>query len=760
MEYSPLSMKTKSQAPSHSVYGYGSTDGVGGNSSRKCHGVGRNLGPIKSVAKNSAFNVEGISGERNPNFCVYNIPAPDVNEEDMRVNGEILQKTQDWADFLDGCRKCRFELECGYRRSDIQANKDANKPSLIRKWYNSCFCQGSRDLDNGDAEGCDAFRWIRKLGFAFFIVGFITCFLLSYYKVYRPLSRLNIQVYQRKELKDSMFRFLWADVIIGLLYPIAPFVRIRFCSNRRMVFQARYRVIDHADKCTQAINYANAERTITPPNKSSIPIDPANIDQNQLGNQRDINDSHGSTIVNDTMEPGRRRVRIADIAWCDRDYKRKSTCSAPGRLEGSLNKYKANVTKPMEHVLHRIGNIWRNTRNMNNSGLRTIASSDEILSGKIGCLTETIKELQREENCQIAFASEIGIEPESISSPPLEIIPKRLRVLRKPVRPVVQATIHSAERQQDIVAPVAVNPNIATVLLDQDSDCNYEGPHYVANDTTEFMPHVENVNVTGNNTIGKRQSSLKAKRVQVTQNVRRCEYLPRGSERAQKRHQGKPKTTVRTFTRSRFVVTHRNNHDSHPDDSSDVCLCLRTRDTDNGEQSTECNLESDLNQGDPEFGFSCSCVEKYPLIIQDTAYDCLGHKVETMTLSECAPLYPEISYVEEVAKENDGDLTATKVSFVDILTSNIEQEQMSGMLDFPTEEIDDGSGNEDNGSSIYSDTSSTRGNRMERYGIPIMAYSLPPYKVSNIERAEEEQMVVGSCPLEREEIILQYFCNT
>ncbi|KAF8982134.1 hypothetical protein BGZ46_001741, partial [Entomortierella lignicola] len=218
----------------------------------------------KIVTQDSQYSGKS---RRTSDICssILEIPPPDANEEVMRVNGEVLQAAQDWADLLDGTSKCGFERESDYTSSYgryFPHGVQDNERLSIRRWFWRTGGWGGAGRFSQSREGEYDEGLIP-------VIGFFICFLLSYYKVYRPLSRLNIQESQRIDLNRSMFKCFIADLIIGVLYPATPFIRLYFCSNRRMTFQARYRVVDHADSCTQAINLANAEMSSISPLRAS-----------------------------------------------------------------------------------------------------------------------------------------------------------------------------------------------------------------------------------------------------------------------------------------------------------------------------------------------------------------------------------------------------------------------------------------------------------------------------------------------------------
>lgn len=90
--------------------------------------------------------------------------------------------------------------------------------------------------------------------------GFLICALMSYFKVYRPMmTRLMFDdANDRSTLQCYARQCLLTDLLLGflgfLVVPIAPFLRLFFCSNLRMVDSARIRVLRHDDKCSKAFS--------------------------------------------------------------------------------------------------------------------------------------------------------------------------------------------------------------------------------------------------------------------------------------------------------------------------------------------------------------------------------------------------------------------------------------------------------------------------------------------------------------------------
>ncbi|KAF9355077.1 hypothetical protein BGX26_007013 [Mortierella sp. AD094] len=395
-----------------------------------------------SVHKNAAQGMEGTeartgdSDSTNNNeqtagsttsSSFYEIPPPDVNEEDMRINGEVLQNAQDWADFLDGTRKCDFERESDYTsgtRHHYHGRHD-NKRFGIHGWFWKSDT-GARNQADEEEDERGVCAWVQKLGAAFFIglipvIGFLACFLLSYYKIFRPLSQLNIQSSQRKGLKKSMLKCVMADFVIGMMYPATPFLRLYFCSNRRMTFQARYRVVDHADRCTQAINRANAEMSAA----SSIRAQTLNGGADNLSStaiattttvtptdpqkRKSRFISYSNPYA--TVGPGTGAIRLADITKREQLGRKKSTLSAPARLEGELcRRKKSKVTKPVESWIQRMGSIWRR------NAMKTVTGTDQLegdekIEGNLGSSASEDAAAGIGTRSKVIFSSILGPRP-------------------------------------------------------------------------------------------------------------------------------------------------------------------------------------------------------------------------------------------------------------------------------------------------------------------------------------------------------------
>ncbi|KAF9398302.1 hypothetical protein BGX21_007965 [Mortierella sp. AD011] len=144
-----------------------------------------------------------------------------------------------------------------------------------------------------------------------------------------------------------------------------------------MTFQARYRVVDHADRCTQAINQANAERSVASSirahtltggaDSSSSVVSPTRPQQRK---PRFVSRSNPYA----TIRPGTgQAIRLADITKREQLRRKKSTRSAPARLEGELcPRKKSKVANPMGSWIQRMGSIWRH------DAIKTVAGTDQL----------------------------------------------------------------------------------------------------------------------------------------------------------------------------------------------------------------------------------------------------------------------------------------------------------------------------------------------------------------------------------------------
>ncbi|KAF9151453.1 hypothetical protein BG015_006669 [Linnemannia schmuckeri] len=153
---------------------------------------------------------------------------PHPKEKEMKVNHEILRQIQWWASLLDGVRD-----------TDADGNIDGKGWSKHDPW-----------------------SFLKCIGLAFFLVGlipgagFLISATLSYFKVYRPLmDKFMIDGADRVTLQRYAHQCLTTDLLIGLLlFPMAPFLRLFFCGNLRMVESARIRVMRHDEKCAKAFS--------------------------------------------------------------------------------------------------------------------------------------------------------------------------------------------------------------------------------------------------------------------------------------------------------------------------------------------------------------------------------------------------------------------------------------------------------------------------------------------------------------------------
>jgi hypothetical protein len=90
--------------------------------------------------------------------------------------------------------------------------------------------------------------------------GFLICAVMSYFKVYRPLvTRFKFDdAADRITLQRYACQCVLTDLFLGffglLVFPIAPFLQLFFCSNLRMVDSARIRVVRHGEKCSKAFS--------------------------------------------------------------------------------------------------------------------------------------------------------------------------------------------------------------------------------------------------------------------------------------------------------------------------------------------------------------------------------------------------------------------------------------------------------------------------------------------------------------------------
>ncbi|KAF9092468.1 hypothetical protein BGX23_004260 [Mortierella sp. AD031] len=147
---------------------------------------------------------------------------PHPKEKEMKVNHETLRQIQKWAVLLDGTR--------------------------CYEWHDT----GRRGGGGGWFQGV-----LESIGLAFFLglipgVGCLICTVLSYIKVYRPISRFMFDETDLKSLQRFAFQCMIIDFLIGLVYPISPFLRLFYCGNLRMSQGAQRLVLRHAEQSSKA----------------------------------------------------------------------------------------------------------------------------------------------------------------------------------------------------------------------------------------------------------------------------------------------------------------------------------------------------------------------------------------------------------------------------------------------------------------------------------------------------------------------------
>ncbi|KAF9918174.1 hypothetical protein BX616_010046 [Lobosporangium transversale] len=194
-------------------------------------------------------NDAATSIEREP----VTVPATafNISEQDMRLNSELIQLALDWALRLDGRRdqiEEGTEDECGHRRG-----RGCERGRLS-------FFQYFRQFFQGDGNAWRLSYGPQSLGLSFFfslfpVAGILICFSLSYFLVFRPLSQLKIRESERRILRTFLLKCIALDVAVR--YRLEDLPRADYVFNRRMVQKAQVYVIEHADRCTQAINRAN-----------------------------------------------------------------------------------------------------------------------------------------------------------------------------------------------------------------------------------------------------------------------------------------------------------------------------------------------------------------------------------------------------------------------------------------------------------------------------------------------------------------------
>ncbi|KAG0297984.1 hypothetical protein BGZ96_003631 [Linnemannia gamsii] len=152
---------------------------------------------------------------------------PHPKEKEMKVNYETLQHVQGWATLLDGMRDADADAD-----ADVNADADASD---------------GKDLRLSLWGWMKIWRALKRSGLAFFLV-------------YRPLmTRLVFaDATDRGTLQRYARQCLLTDLLLGflglLVVPIAPLLRLFFCSNLRMVDSARVRVLRHGEKCSKAFS--------------------------------------------------------------------------------------------------------------------------------------------------------------------------------------------------------------------------------------------------------------------------------------------------------------------------------------------------------------------------------------------------------------------------------------------------------------------------------------------------------------------------
>ncbi|KAF9427695.1 hypothetical protein BGZ94_004377 [Podila epigama] len=106
------------------------------------------------------------------------------------------------------------------RKNERDLSWNAQKYQSAYHW--ACFLDGSRrvpSLSIGLIPG----------------IGTLLCAALSYWMVYRPLSKLRICPTQLQPLKKAMQKLLLLDLLVGLLFPVAPILRALLYCNLRCI---------------------------------------------------------------------------------------------------------------------------------------------------------------------------------------------------------------------------------------------------------------------------------------------------------------------------------------------------------------------------------------------------------------------------------------------------------------------------------------------------------------------------------------------
>ncbi|KAG0346313.1 hypothetical protein BG004_001931, partial [Podila humilis] len=139
-------------------------------------------------------------------------------ERQVGVNAELYYHAYEWARYLDGNR----------RLPNSNVGPSDRVPHYRRQWwYRHLFDEG-------------LYGAFERVGLSFFIgfvplIGSIICLLLSYVFVYRRISKYQLPPTQLWSLKVAMWKLLLCDFLIGLIFPIAPFLRSCFHANLRII---------------------------------------------------------------------------------------------------------------------------------------------------------------------------------------------------------------------------------------------------------------------------------------------------------------------------------------------------------------------------------------------------------------------------------------------------------------------------------------------------------------------------------------------
>ncbi|KAF9923559.1 hypothetical protein FBU30_006408 [Linnemannia zychae] len=126
------------------------------------------------------------------------------NEEEMRINHETLCRIREWAIFMDGSRYCFHEFSNYTNTFEYHEDRASWIYSKIRKT-------------------------MKSVGLAFFLGN---DFKLDH------ADHIALRRYARQ--------CFCIDILIGLMFPIAPFIRLRYCSNL-MMLEAAKRCVERHD---------------------------------------------------------------------------------------------------------------------------------------------------------------------------------------------------------------------------------------------------------------------------------------------------------------------------------------------------------------------------------------------------------------------------------------------------------------------------------------------------------------------------------